>query len=212
MKRRYLSSNVRTRAFQSDAKYLRLDLADLAELGLGFLGGDIRRDDDIVAREPVDGSGDTLLVRGLQGIHDTEHLGSVTAGRGRVGQGETDLLVGVNDEDRADGQGQTLLVHVGGVIVVQHVIQVGNLAVGVGNDGELEIRASDLVNVLDPLVVRLKAVGALQSVSSSFWIFTGFSSISLLTRPMSLTPRAVNSGSSLAKAPSSVVQMGVKSA
>ena len=33
----------------------------------------------------------------------------------------------------------------------------------------------------------------------------------LALRPISLTPRAVNSGSSLAKAPSSVVQMGVKS-
>jgi hypothetical protein len=159
---------------------LRLDDADIAELLLGILSGHGRRDDDIITRQPVDGSGNTLLVGELESVDDTEDLSGVTAGRGRVGDDEADLLVGVNDEYGTDGQGQswklvstsrllqkmvekrTLRVNIGGVIVVNHVIQVGNLALGVGYDGELEVGAGDLVNVLDPLVVRLDAIGALQ--------------------------------------------------
>jgi hypothetical protein len=38
---------------------------------------------------------------------------------------------------------------------------VGDLALGVGDDGEGELGAGDLVDVLDPGVVRLGAVGAL---------------------------------------------------
>jgi hypothetical protein len=46
-------------------------------------------------------------------------------------------------------------------LVVNHVVQVGNLALRVRDDGELEVGAADLVNVLDPLVVRVDVVGAL---------------------------------------------------
>jgi hypothetical protein len=46
-------------------------------------------------------------------------------------------------------------------LVVDHVVQVGNLAAGVGNDGEGELGAIDLVNVLDPGLVGVGAIGAL---------------------------------------------------
>lgn len=101
-----------------------------------------------------------MLVGGLQGINDTEDLGGVTASGGGVGHDETDLLGGVDDEDGADGQSHALGVDVGGVLVVDHVVLVGDLALGVGDDGELEVGASDLVDVLDPAVVGLDAVGA----------------------------------------------------
>lgn len=94
-------------------------------------------------------------------------------------------------------------------MVVNHVVQVGNLALRVRDDGELEVGAADLVNVLDPLVVRVDVVGALFGLVRM--LFKKKKKRQLLTRPMSLTPMALNSGSSLAKAPSSVVQMGVKS-
>lgn len=55
----------------------------------------------------------------------------------------------------------TLLVDVGGVIVVNHVVEVGDLALGVGDDGELEVGAGNLVNVLDPLLVGVDVVGTL---------------------------------------------------
>lgn len=137
-----------------------LDLTDLAELLLGILRGDGRRNDNVVTGEPVDGAGHTVLVGGLKSINNTEDLGGVTASGSRVGHDQTDLLGAVDDEDGADGQSHTLGVDVGGVLVVDHVVQVGDLALGVGDDGELEVGAGDLVDVLDPAVVGLDAVGA----------------------------------------------------
>jgi hypothetical protein len=55
----------------------------------------------------------------------------------------------------------TLGVDVGSVLVVNHVELVGDLALGVGDDGEGELRAGNLVNVLDPGLVGLGTVGAL---------------------------------------------------
>lgn len=101
-----------------------------------------------------------MLVGGLESIDDTEDLGGVTASGSGVGEDQTDLLAGVDDEDGADGQSQTLRVHVGGVLVVDHVVQVGDLALRVGDDGELQAGASHLINVLDPAVVGLDTVGA----------------------------------------------------
>jgi hypothetical protein len=45
-------------------------------------------------------------------------------------------------------------------LVVDHVVQVGDLALGVGDDGELQLGAGDLIDILDPAVVRLNVVGA----------------------------------------------------
>lgn len=101
-----------------------------------------------------------MLVGGLQSINDTEDLSGVTASGSGVGHDETDLLAGVDDENGADGQSHTLGVDVGGVLVVNHIVGVGDLALGVRDDGELELGAGDLINVLDPGVVRLDTVGA----------------------------------------------------
>lgn len=139
---------------------VRLDLTDLTELGLGIGGRDGGRNDNVITGDPVDGGGDTVLLGGQKSIDDTEDLGGVTASGGGVGEGETDLLGGVDDEDGADGQSQTLGIDVGGVLVVDHVVQVGDLALGVGNDGELQLGARDLIDVLDPAVVGLDVVGA----------------------------------------------------
>jgi hypothetical protein len=62
---------------------------------------------------------------------------------------------------------RTLLVNVGGVLVVNHVVGIGDLALLVGDDGESQVAGSDLVDVLDPAVVGLDAVGALQQKRTS---------------------------------------------
>jgi len=59
-----------------------------------------------------------VLVASLERVDDSENLGRVTAGRGRIGQDSADLLAGVDDEYGADGEGDSLLVDVGGVLVV----------------------------------------------------------------------------------------------
>ena len=96
-----------------------LDDAEVGEELLGLVVLDAGGDDDVVAGDPVDRGGDLVLVAGLERVEDTEDLGGVAASRGRVGEDETDLLVRVDDEDRADGEGNALLVDVGGVLVVE---------------------------------------------------------------------------------------------
>jgi hypothetical protein len=56
----------------------------LREQSLGLLVLDARVDDNIISGDPVDRSGDTMLVAGLKGVNDTEDLGGVPARGGWV--------------------------------------------------------------------------------------------------------------------------------
>ena len=132
--------------------------------------------DHVITGDPVDGGGDTVLVAGLERVDDAEHFGRVAARRRRVREDETDGLLGVDDEHRADGEGDALLVDVGRVLVVEpaagvsgarrggvcadysHVIEIGHLAGLVADDGEAQPAARDLVDVLDPAVVAVDGV------------------------------------------------------
>jgi hypothetical protein len=162
-----------------------LDDAEVGEELLGLLVGDGGSDNDIVTGDPVDGGGDAVLVAGLEGVDDAEDLGGVAAGGGRVGEDGADLLVGVDEEDGADGEGNALLVDIGGVLVVDpvvggsakgrhstymkgwaraprrnlHVVGEGDLALLVANDGEGNLAAGDLLNVVDPAIVGVDGVG-----------------------------------------------------
>lgn len=97
---------------------VRLDDAEAREQLLGLLVADGGSDNDIVSGHPVDGGGDAVLVTSLERVDDAENLGGVAAGRGRVGEDGADLLLGVDEEDAADGEGNALGVDVGGVLVV----------------------------------------------------------------------------------------------
>lgn len=97
---------------------VRLDDAELREQLLGLLVGDGGVDNDIVTGDPVDGGGDLVLVTSLEGVDDAEDLGGVAASGGRVREDGADGLLGVDDEDRADGESNALGVDVGGVLVV----------------------------------------------------------------------------------------------
>lgn len=74
-----------------------------------------------LTREPVDRRGNLVLVAGLQRVDHAQDLGGVAAGAGGVGEDQADALLGVDDEDAADGESNALLVHVGGVLVVDPV-------------------------------------------------------------------------------------------
>jgi hypothetical protein len=74
--------------------------------------------DDVLTGDPVDGCGDAVLVAGLQGVDDAQDLGGVAAGGGWVGEDGADGLLGVDDEDGADGEGDALLIDVGGILLV----------------------------------------------------------------------------------------------
>lgn len=97
---------------------VRLDDAEVGEELLGLLVADAGVDDDIVTGNPVDGGGDLVLVTSLERVDDAEDLGGVATSGGRVGEDGADGLLGVNDEDGADGEGNALGVDVGGILVV----------------------------------------------------------------------------------------------
>jgi len=137
---------------------VRLDDAEVREKLLGLLVVDTRVDNDIITRDPVDWGGNAVLVASLQTVKDTKNLSSVTASASRVAKNETDSLLRVNDEDGANGESNALAVNVGSVLVVDHVVCQRNLALLVTNDRELEVAARDLVDVLDPAIVRVDSV------------------------------------------------------
>ena len=104
---------------QGSEAQVGLDDAEVGEELLGLLVLDAGGDDDVVTRDPVDRGGDLVLVAGLERVEDAQDLGRVAARRRRVRQDQADLLVGVDDEDGADREGDALLVDVGGVLVVE---------------------------------------------------------------------------------------------
>ena len=98
---------------------VRLDDAELGEELLGLLVVDGGVDNDIVTGDPVDGGGNLVLVAGLEGVDNTENLSSIAAGGSGVGEDGSNGLLGVNDEDGSDSEGNTLRVNVGGILVVK---------------------------------------------------------------------------------------------
>jgi len=66
-------------------------------------------------------------------VDDPQDLVKVAAGGSRVRNSQTDDLLGIDDEHRSDGEGNTLGVDVAGVLVVQHVVQGGDLTFLVGD-------------------------------------------------------------------------------
>jgi hypothetical protein len=117
---------------------------------------DGRVNDDLLSGLPVDGGSDSVLVAELEGVDDPQDLGKVSAGRRRVGEGQSDLLGGVDcgvtcqrcmttrgdgtgltDEDGSDGERHALGIDVRGILVVQHVVGGRDRSVLVTDDGEL---------------------------------------------------------------------------
>jgi hypothetical protein len=91
----------------------------LGEQSLGLLVLDTRVDDHVVTRNPINGCGDTVFVASLEGVDNTEDLGSIAASGGWVREDEADGLLWVNDEDRADSKCNALGVDVGGVLMIE---------------------------------------------------------------------------------------------
>jgi hypothetical protein len=96
-----------------------LDDAEVGEQLLSLLILDRRVDDHIVARNPVDRGSDLVLVPRLKRIQCPKYLCSIATSRGWVGKNEADSLLRVNDENRADGEGNALRVNVGCILVIQ---------------------------------------------------------------------------------------------
>ena len=82
-------------------------------------------------------------------VNDPQDLIKVATSGGGVRNGQTDDLLGINDEHRSDGEGNALGITVAGVLVVQHVVQGGDITRLVG---DLEITMNTpLSNVAEVL-------------------------------------------------------------
>lgn len=191
-----------------------------------------------------------MLVAELERVDHAQDLGKVAASRGRVRERQADGLLGVNHKDRADSEGHAagvssaarwvdipLGVDVGGVLVVEHVVEGGNLAVLVANNGEIDVGGplGERVNVLDPAVVAVDVVGretdelhvlcvdaAVKKSRKEGSVSKDLARISMDALPeirgslrrrwgrwLTFTPRDSKSAADWATAESSVVQTGV---
>lgn len=138
----------------------------LSKLLLRVRSANARRHNHILALLPVNRSDNTLLVTHLQTVNHAQHLGRVPAGRSRVHHAQADLLGRVDHEDGADGEcDAAFLGQAVDVGLRDHVVEPGDGAVGVGDDGEFEGCVVDFVDVGDPLGVGGEVVGALNKKS-----------------------------------------------
>lgn len=71
-----------------------------------------------------------------------------------IGHYEANGLLGINDEDAANGESNAFLVDIGRVLVIQHIIGICHFALLVANDGKFQSTPRDFVDVLDPSTPR----------------------------------------------------------
>ena len=100
-----------------------------------------------------------MLITRLQTIQHTQNLGGIPTRRRRVAQNQANRLLRIDDENRANRKRNTFLIDIGGILVVQHIVQQRDLALLIAYYGKLEVATRNLVDVLDPLLVRLDGVG-----------------------------------------------------
>jgi len=124
----------------------------------GFVVGHRVVDDDVLPLLPVDGCCDLVLVAELESINGTDYFVKVSSHSSRIRESQANDLLGVDNEDSSDSERQSFLVNVGGILLVKHVVQRGHLAIGIGNNREGQVSTSDIVDILNPLLVAAKIV------------------------------------------------------
>lgn len=139
---------------------IRLELSNIAKLLLCILGGNRRWDDDILTNLPVDRRSNTLLITRLKRVNDSKHLCAVATRRCGIHHGQANLLLRINDENRANGKSDSLLCSIIEIFLIDHVVEESDVAVVVGDDGEREVGVAELIDVLDPALVGTEVVGA----------------------------------------------------
>jgi len=115
-----------------------------------------RRDVGVVVG-PVGRRGDRLFIRELQSRDAAHNLIHVAPDARWVVEREHQLVLGVDDEDGADGKGQVLVAR---GAWVDHAVRGRDRAVGVADDRKLDLDVVLAVchHVVQPLLVRLDRV------------------------------------------------------
>jgi len=105
---------------------------------------------------PVHRGGHLLGGGELEAVDHSDDLVKVTAGGGGVEQRQLQPLVRTDDEDSSGSQGNSLGVL---LIWVHHPVHLGNISLGVGNDGVGELREVVVgLDVINPADVGLHLV------------------------------------------------------
>ena len=138
---------------------VRPHLPHLLELLPCILGAYGRRHNHVTSDLPIHRCRDPLFIAGLQTVYHPQNLGRVPSHARRIHHRQPHFLRRIDDEHAADRERDSFRVDVAQILLVDHVVQPGDLAVGVGDDGELEISAGNIVDILDPSVVGTKVVG-----------------------------------------------------
>ena len=68
-----------------------------------------------------------MLIPKLEGVDASKDFLELTTGGSGVLEGQSDLFGGIDNEDGSDGEGDTLLVDVGQVLLVEHVLYLTEL-------------------------------------------------------------------------------------
>jgi hypothetical protein len=129
-------------------------LNDVVEKILRIRSGHRGVNYDIVALLPVNGSRHLVLIGELERVDDTNNLIKIATRSSRVGNSETDDLLGVNHEHCTDGERQALLVNIGCILIIKHIIKRRDLPISVGDNRELEVSFSPLVDIDNPSFMR----------------------------------------------------------
>lgn len=79
-----------------------------------------------------------MFVSQLQRINDTENFLRISASRSGIIDNGADNLLGVDEENGANGKRHALGVDIGGILIIDHIVQVGDFAGFIGDDGESE--------------------------------------------------------------------------
>jgi hypothetical protein len=168
----HIYTHILTKHLHLSKPEVRLQLTHilLSELLLRISRADTRRNNNILSLLPVNRRNNALLVAHLQTVNDTQHFGGVPARGRRVHHAQTDLLGRVDDEDGANGESDSALFgEAVDVLLRDHVVEPGDVAVCVGDDGEFKGCVVDFVDVGDPFGVRGEVVGALRMELVTSW-------------------------------------------
>jgi len=133
----------------------------LGEQSLGFLALDTGMNDNVVTGLPIDRSSDSVLITQLDCVDYPYNLIEIPSCNGGVVQFEPDLFGGIDYEHCPDGKRETRsAINVGSILIIEHVVEVGNTTVTVGDDRILNIGFTVFIDIFDPLVVIVQVIRA----------------------------------------------------
>ncbi len=121
--------------------------------GLGI--GEREVDDDLITGRPVSRCSDGVLGGELAGVNGPEDLVEVAPARGGIRHHQRNRLVGLDNEDGTNGQGEAGLVTIG---LVEDADGRGMVPLGIAEERDLHLGARSCLDVLDPGSVRVGIV------------------------------------------------------